>query len=340
MRSYTVRLALVLMAGASLAACSTVQPRYATELPGAAKPPPRSAGAGRYKVGDPYQVGGVWYVPREQPDYDEVGVASWYGDAFNMKPTANGEIFDMNAVSAAHTTLPLPSIVEVTNLENGRKLRVRVNDRGPFVGDRIIDLSHEAARELGYDRQGLAKVRVRYIGPAPLLGPDAGVRYADARVEPPRPRALPLPPPEADPVMELAAGGPSRAPYNIPAQEVSFARVPQASVATRPLAPIAPVDTRPLPPPAAPVAIASAGPSAASSPLRIQAGAYSSETNAQRAVAQLATCGNAVIEPVWRETGTFYRVMLPAPADEVEAYALRDRVASIGFTDARVVQAF
>src|SRR5207244_1627595 len=173
----TARLALVVLAGASLSACVT--PRYATHATGpqVGAPGPEQGG---YKVGAPYQVGGIWYVPKEDPNYDRTGVASWYGDAFNQKTTANGEIFDMNAVTAAHTTLPLPSMVEVTNLDNGKTLVVRVNDRGPFVGDRIIDLSRQAARQLGYDRAGLAHVRVRYVGPAPLLGPDAGVRYAVA----------------------------------------------------------------------------------------------------------------------------------------------------------------
>ena len=165
----TARIAMVLLAGASLAACATVAP---------------SPGPTRYKTGQPYQVGGVWYAPRDQPDYDQTGIASWYGDAFHMKATADGETFDMNAISAAHTTLPLPSTVEVTNLDNGRRLTVRVNDRGPFVGGRIIDLSHAAARELGYDRAGLAHVRVRYLGPAPLAGPEAGVRYAQATPAP------------------------------------------------------------------------------------------------------------------------------------------------------------
>src|SRR5688572_6126972 len=157
-----VRLAVILAASASLAACVT--PQYATRGgEGPTKPGP--GGTGVRKVGAPYQIGGIWYVPREQPDYDVRGVASWYGDAFHMKATANGEVFDMNAVSAAHTTLPLPSLVEVTNLDNGKKLVVRVNDRGPFVDNRIIDLSREAAIQLGFHRQGLANVRVRYVGP-------------------------------------------------------------------------------------------------------------------------------------------------------------------------------
>lgn len=139
---------------------------------------------GRYKVGDPYQVDGRWYVPAEQPDYDEVGMASWYGDAFHAKATANGELFDMTSLSAAHKTLPLPSIVEVTNLSNGRRVRVRVNDRGPFVDGRIIDLSRAAASELGFAGQGLARVRVRYIGPAPLGRPSDGLMIAGVTAPP------------------------------------------------------------------------------------------------------------------------------------------------------------
>jgi len=145
---------------------------------------PRSTGGGKggtphYKVGNPYQVNGRWYHPREEPDYSKVGVASWYGSQFHGRLTANGEIFDMTRLSAAHTTLPLPSMVEVTNLENGRRLVLRVNDRGPFVGDRIIDLSQEAARQLGFEHQGTAKVRVRYAGPAPLNG--SAPKYAAAK---------------------------------------------------------------------------------------------------------------------------------------------------------------
>ncbi len=96
-------------------------------------------GAGSYKIGKPYQVAGVWYYPKVDYDYDEIGIASWYGHPFHGRYTANGEIFDEDAISAAHTTLPLPSLVRVTNLDNDRALIVRVNDRGPFVAGRIID---------------------------------------------------------------------------------------------------------------------------------------------------------------------------------------------------------
>lgn len=120
------------------------------------------------KVGTPYKINGITYVPRVDPDYDEVGIASWYGPQFHGKLTANGELFDMHRLTAAHKTLPLPSLVRVTNLENGRSAVLRLNDRGPFAGNRIIDLSKAAAERLGSKKQGLAKMRVEYLGPARL----------------------------------------------------------------------------------------------------------------------------------------------------------------------------
>ena len=117
-----------------------------------------------YKVGNPYKINGKWYYPAINYEYDEVGYASWYGPGFHGKKTANGEIFNQNLISAAHRTLPLPSIVKVTNLENGKVLSfVRVNDRGPFAKNRIIDLSKEAAKELGFVNRGVAKVRVEIL---------------------------------------------------------------------------------------------------------------------------------------------------------------------------------
>ena len=117
-----------------------------------------------YKVGNPYKINGKWYYPAINYEYDEVGYASWYGPGFHGKKTANGEIFNQNLISAAHRTLPLPSIVKVTNLENGKVLPfVRVNDRGPFARNRIIDLSKEAAKELGFVNKGVTKVRVEIL---------------------------------------------------------------------------------------------------------------------------------------------------------------------------------
>ena len=115
------------------------------------------------KVGKPYTIMGKTYYPKYEPDYNEVGVASWYGPGFHGKRTANGEIFNENGFTAAHTTLPMPSLVQVVNLENGRNLVVRINDRGPFKDDRIIDLSKASARELGVLQNGIARVRVKYL---------------------------------------------------------------------------------------------------------------------------------------------------------------------------------
>ena len=123
---------------------------------------------GTYKLGKPYKVAGRTYVPRHDPYYDRTGTASWYGDDFHGRLTSNGEVFDMHRPTAAHPTLPLPSLVRVTNLENGRSAVLRVNDRGPFVANRIIDLSRAAADKLGFRRQGTARVRVTYVGSASL----------------------------------------------------------------------------------------------------------------------------------------------------------------------------
>ena len=164
-------LMVVLCAGVGLTACATTSPRPSYVVSGppstSSEPPPNSSGL--HGTMKPYEVNGRWYTPHAQPDYDVVGVASWYGAQFHYHRTANGEVFDQNAVSAAHTTLPIPSIIEVTNLANNKSIRVRLNDRGPFVDGRILDLSREAAAELGYEREGTARVRVRYIGPAPTL---------------------------------------------------------------------------------------------------------------------------------------------------------------------------
>ena len=117
-----------------------------------------------YKIGTPYKINGKWYYPAVNYEYDEIGIASWYGPGFHGKKTANGEVFDQNKITAAHKTLPMPSIVKVTNLENGIVLEnVRVNDRGPFAGDRIIDLSKKAAEKLGFMKNGVAKVRVEIL---------------------------------------------------------------------------------------------------------------------------------------------------------------------------------
>ena len=182
-------IAAVALAGASLAACATTQTptTSVTQAPRPQQSGPTHAVPATMR---PYQVNGVWYAPREDPDYEAVGTASWYGAQFHNRRTADGEVFDMDAPSGAHKTLPLPCIVEVTNLENGRRLQVRINDRGPFVDGRIIDLSREGAKRLGFYDKGTARVRVRYVGPASLARPEDGLRYASNT--PPVTRPAPL----------------------------------------------------------------------------------------------------------------------------------------------------
>jgi rare lipoprotein A len=149
---------LVLLGGLLVAGCSSTPPESPSPL------------AGHYKLGNPYQIAGRWYYPSYDPSYAAVGIASWYGYPFHGRATANGELFDRDKPSAAHPTLPLPSIVRVTNLANQRQLELRVNDRGPFVDDRIIDLSQAAARALGFEQHGITEVRVEFLGLADGLG--------------------------------------------------------------------------------------------------------------------------------------------------------------------------
>jgi rare lipoprotein A len=174
------RIAFVLLAGLLLANCTAhqrtarVDPQYGVAASprvvadGTAIP----RGGGHYRVGDPYTIAGRTYVPRENPNYRAEGVASWYGSAFHGRLTSNGEVFDQNAISAAHPTLPLPSYVRVTHLANRRSIVVRLNDRGPFHDGRVIDLSARSAELLGFRGNGLARVRVEYVGRASLAGSD------------------------------------------------------------------------------------------------------------------------------------------------------------------------
>jgi len=160
-----------------------VEPSARLVEPGA--PPPK--GGGVYRVGSPYVVAGRVYVPQDNLHYRADGVASWYGSDFHGRSTANGEIFDAEGITAAHPTLPLPSYVRVSNLSNGRSLVVRVNDRGPYAGNRIIDVSKRAASLLGFTVSGTAWVRVEYVGPAPIEGSDDRVLEATLRQDEPAP---------------------------------------------------------------------------------------------------------------------------------------------------------
>ena len=155
-------LSLISIATLSLGACAEVQ-LAAFSAKEIAAHTDEVVNQGEFKVGDPYEVNGAWYYPAVAPGYDEIGIASWYGEKFHGRPTANGAIYDMNALTAAHKTLPMPSTVRVTNLENGRSMLLTVNDRGPFVEGRIIDVSRRAAQLLGFQSKGTVKVRVQAV---------------------------------------------------------------------------------------------------------------------------------------------------------------------------------
>src|SRR5437868_7373170 len=148
-------------------------------------PVPR--GGGTYRVGKPYSVAGRVYVPEEDPNYRAEGMASWYGDDFHGRLTANGEVFDMASLTAAHPTLPIPSYARVTNVRNGKSLIVRVNDRGPYHDNRLIDVSNKAAELLEFKANGVARVRVEYVGRAPLEGSDDRQLVATLRTGVPAP---------------------------------------------------------------------------------------------------------------------------------------------------------
>lgn len=171
----------------SVSACgssSKIDPKYGVApSPRVSKAAYIPSGGGRYQVGKPYKIAGRWYEPKEVNRYEKSGVASWYGDAFHGRRTANGEIYNMNSYSAAHPTLPLPSYVRVTNLANRNSVIVRVNDRGPFARDRLIDLSKRAADALNFRNQGVAKVHVSYLGKAPVEGGDAAFLAASVVIK-------------------------------------------------------------------------------------------------------------------------------------------------------------
>jgi rare lipoprotein A len=167
----------------------SLDPRYGVSSSARVVAPgdPVPKGGGNYRVGAPYTVGGRTYVPEENPNYRAEGVASWYGEDFHGRLTANGEVFDMHSMSAAHPTLPLPCYVRVTNISNHKSVIVRVNDRGPYSGNRLIDVSVRAASLLGFYGSGLAPVRVEYVGRAPLEGSDDNMLMATLREGEPAP---------------------------------------------------------------------------------------------------------------------------------------------------------
>ena len=273
---------------------------------------PKSAGV--YKVGSPYQIDNVWYYPREQPDYDETGIASWYGPTFYGKRTANGEIYDGDFLTAAHRTLPMPVNVRVTNLENGKSIIVRVNDRGPYARGRIIDLSRRAAELLDVVKTGTARVRVTYLGRAPLEG---GGPVEET-------------PPEIASALPAAPSG--------KVDSAALSVIPGATVAPPVAAPAAP---HPAPIPAEmfadnePNGNVTTVPVPASTHLYVQVGAFSKLQNAKTLLSRLG--GDLRISALQRGAQTLYRVRTRPLATVADADAELARVTGAGANDAQIV---
>ncbi len=285
-------------------------------------PPPSSTLGSVYKIGKPYQVGGVWYYPREDFEYDESGIASWYGPDFHGKLTANGETFDQNTVTAAHKTLPLPSIVRVTNLENGRSLVVRINDRGPFVNGRIIDLSRKSAQLLGIETKGTARVRVQVMTEES--------------------RAL---------ASSLKQDNPGREPPVAAAPREAV--VASESLAPPPGAKLAPSKNAPQAPKPPAITNDQRVDAAAKEAekqvgqvsqgkiyptnIYVQAGTFAKKDNAQRLQASLASLGQVQIQQFFQKGQALFRVRVGPMSTPEDADKVLDRVIAAGQQDARVV---
>lgn len=286
---------------------------------------------GHYKVGSAYQIKGVWYYPKEEWDYVETGIASWYGPGFHGKQTANGEVFDENDLTAAHRTLQMPSVVRVTNLDNGRSIVVRINDRGPFAHGRIIDMSRRGAQLLGFIRQGTAKVRVELLEDESRQQRAAalGERYAPL----PDPTLPTAPPPSAAPsgsVQVAALNAPSGARTVPPTGTGSPAAVDAPGVVTQPspaaseeAAPVRPLVSRTEP---------------ESTQIFIQAGSFEDPDNAHRLTGRLGAYFNgAHVQPAEVSGKTFYRVRIGPISDVDNADNLLERVIVAGYPGSRIV---
>jgi len=298
------------------------------------QPVPR--GGGYYTVGQPYQIAGAWYTPREDPYYDRVGSASWYGELFHGRRTANGEIYDMDRLSAAHPTLPLPIYARVTNLNNGRSLVVRINDRGPYARDRIIDLSRRSAELLGFRNHGTATVRVKYLGRAPLNGDDSYERRYLA----------------SQSWVQLAAKGgaaksavtemamQSIAADTLPAENpVNLARHWTEAKSSQVADPGAWKDVSVL---SSPQITASLPPKThaaapATGPV-IQAGSFRNKENAERARDMLGAIAPVEVAPISVGDDVLYRVRVGPFASLPEAKAAMPKVGRAGYRGAKLVR--
>jgi rare lipoprotein A len=300
--------AVLLAIGLIVAGCSSAKrdPFAGIGSPYYAKAGPLPKGGGRYLVGDSYEVAGVRFTPKEQPNYDKTGVASWYGPQFHRRMTSNGEWFDMNELTAAHATLPLPSYAKVTNLENGRTVVVRINDRGPFVGTRIIDMSRRSAEVLGYKPKGTAKVRVQYIGPAPLN--DQGQQLAALNQELRNGTSVRQ-------MTALLNGDAINRPTQLAAAEPDYD------------------SDQPEP------TIASATNDYQSPQYFIQVGSFADPYNAERAREELADSGPVEVEQLIGVAGPLYRVRIGPIRNEDQAQVALRQAVDLGHPDARLITA-
>jgi len=312
-----VTLSCVALAGLLIGGCAETGAPAVTAKP-LARPTQGKVG---YKVGAPYQIDGVWYYPAVDYNYDETGVASWYGPDFDGKDTALGDVYDMNDLTAAHRTLPMPSMVRVTNLDNGRVLALRVNDRGPYAKGRILDVSRRGAQLLGFDGNGTARVRVQVM---------------------------------AEESRQMAALAQAGQPVALAPGETKPQAAPTAAVVAQPLAPL-PGIAAALPRPAAvkPGPAVAAPPQLAAAPivpdgrvsqvavhpthLYIQAGAFTNQSNAARLRAKLSPLGSTSITPISVDGQRFFRVRLGPIATVDQADAMLDRVVGTGVAQARIV---
>ena len=279
-----------------------------------AGPVDQSAAFGSYKVGTPYQINGIWYTPAEDFFYDEIGEASWYGPGFHGRTTANGETFDRRALTAAHPTLQMPTLVRVTNLENGRSLVLRINDRGPFAHSRLIDVSERAAELLGFREAGVATVRVQVLTEeSQELASLAGRRERDAIASAPPANPPAAAPPAAPVAREPAVVVAAPPPTAVPAPTVEPAATP----------------ARPAPDPAPQLA--------GTGRFYVLAGAFTVEQNARRVESALSRYGPVSIDQATVDGTLFHRVRVGPFANMREANAALGRVLATGIEDARVV---
>ncbi|MEH6404960.1 MAG: septal ring lytic transglycosylase RlpA family protein [Sneathiella sp.] len=273
---------------------------------------------GARKIGKPYQVKKIWYYPAEDLNYNETGIASWYGEPFHGRKTANGAVYDMNQLTAAHKTLPMPTDVRVTNLENGRSIVVTVNDRGPFVHGRIIDLSRRAAQLLGVVRKGTAKVRVEVAQPSNKKG----VRFlAKAQT--------------SDKERNMVTAAPKQS-----VQSASLAPPENAKAAPSPEVTALPTPVEPAPlaqtSSASPSNVVSLEP-VGEAEIYIQAGAFVDFDNANKLSAQLSPLGAAKVNQVLVNGQDFYRVRLGPVYNVADADLLLSKLINSGHTEARII---